>query len=181
MSWKRSDHQKMTELTFGPTKRAGFLLVSTLLILSVLLIAGFGLLTSQEARYAAVGRSAEIAQAKAMAMAGLEDCRLKIQNDMNFPPEMGPGQTSFSYKESLPLPTVPATLANYQVLIDTSHAIPPYLVIVVTSIGSMGPDNRPTAQYSLKAEIDISEVIRGSATPNPKYCKFTHIEDESSI
>jgi hypothetical protein len=76
---------------------------------------------------------------------------------------------------------VPATLANYQVLIDTSHAIPPYLVVVVTSIGSLGPDNRPTAQYSLKAEIDISEVIRGSATPNPKYCKFTHIQDESSI
>jgi Tfp pilus assembly protein PilX len=163
------------------TKRSGFLLISTLLILTVLLVAGFGLLTSQEARYAAVGRSAEIAQARAMAMAGLEDCRLKIQNDASFPPEMGPGQTVFSYKESMPIPTVPPTLANYQVLVDTSHAIPPYLVLVVTSIGSLGPDNRPTAQYSLKAEVDISEFIRGSSTPNPKYCKYTHIEDESSL
>lgn len=161
------------------------------MVLMILLLTGFGLLTSQESRYAAVSRTAEVTQAKALALAGLEDCRLKLQNDVRFPPNLGPKQVYFAYAETLDIPGPPVIRGNYQIIMDMTHytqqdpanptIVNPYQVIQITAIGTIGDPLRPTAQYRIKAEVDMSEVVRGTNNPNPEFCKFTHIEDESSI
>ena len=160
-------------------RRRGFLLITALLAVVVLLLLGFGLLGSQAARFRGTPRAAESAQARALAMAGLEDARAKLENDVSFPPApAGEGQDVFSYSERMDLP---GTLGSYTVILDRSHEGPPYQVLHITAIGSLGRPDLPTAQHTLKAELDLSPVVRGTSNPNPRFFRFTHLEDESSL
>ncbi len=160
--------------------RRGFLLVVSLLFVIMLLLLGMGFLGSQAARHRASKRSAEMAQARALALAGLEDARAKLENDLRFPPPpSGPSQNEFSYSEKLPLPD--GTDGTYSVLIDRSYEGAPWEVLEVTSTGSIGPPETPTAQYSFKAELDVATFVRGTANPNPELFNYTHIEDMSSL
>jgi len=160
-------------------ERRGFLLITALLSVVVLLLLGFGLLGSQAARFRGVTRAAESAQARGLAMAGLEDARAKLENDVSFPPApSGEGQFLFTYSERLDLP---GTMGSYTVIVDRTHEGPPYQVLHVTAIGSLGRLDLPTAQHTLKAELDLSPVVRGTANPNPRFFRYTHIQDESSL
>lgn len=161
-------------------KRRGFLLVTSLLFVIMLLLLGMGFLGSQAARYKGARRAAQSAQAKGLALGGLEECRVKLERDVNFPPPpSGPNQFLFTYSERLDFPD--GTPGSYTVIIDRTYEQPPYQVWTVTSIGSVGPPDTPIAQYTLKAELDVAEQVRGAATPNPNLFHYTHIEDQSSL
>lgn len=160
-------------------KPRGFLLITALLSVVVLLLLGFGLLGSQAARFRGVTRAAESAQARALAMAGLEDARTKLENDVSFPPApAGVGQNVFSYSERMDLP---GTMGSYTVIIDRSYEGLPYQVLHITAIGSLGRLDIPTAQHTLKAELDLSPTVRGTSNPNPRFFRFTHVQDESAL
>lgn len=160
--------------------RRGFLLITSLLFVIVLLLLGMGFLGSQADRYKAARRAAQSAQARALALAGLEDARAKLENDLNFPPPpSGPDQNEFSYSERLDFPD--GTPGSYSVLINSTWQDEPYRVLVVTSTGSVGPPDIPLAQYTLRAELDLSEFVRGTSNPNPSFFRYTHIEDKSSL
>lgn len=160
-------------------KRRGFLLITALLSVVVLLLLGFGLVGSQAARFRGVTRAAESAQARALALAGLEDARAKLENDVSFPPApAGAGQNIFSYSERMDLP---GTAGSYTVIIDRTHEGLPFQVLHITAIGSLGRFDIPTAQHTLRAELDLSLTVRGTSTDNPRFFRYTHIQDESSL
>lgn len=152
-------------------KRRAFLLLTSLLLGVVLLLLGMGFISSQADRYGGVKRAAETAQARALAIAGLEDARVKIQNDIQFPPPMAAGQTTFSYGEVLDLGD-PPILGHYNVVIETAYNQDPTFVLLVTSTGSIGDPNAPDAQYRIRAEMDMN--------PAGRYCHFSHWEDDGA-
>ena len=136
---------------FALRPRRGFLLLVALLVLISLLLLGMGLMSAQTARYRGVNRSQEAAQAFQLAQAGLEDVRLKLEVDTNFPPNPGDDQPLFNFAEDVQIGTT--TIGSYEVVLDRSHEVPAYQLLHVTSIGTVGPKERPIAQRILKAEL----------------------------
>lgn len=171
------------------TRQRGILLVTALMVCIVLLLIGMGLLGSQASRYEAARQSTYISQARQLALAGLEDARMKLEMDINFPPPPGPQQELFSYSELLVNDPDPNRWGTYTVVVDMTYANdipypPPTTVtghyIAVTSVGTVGPTIKPIAQYRLRAEIDNQESGRppvAGLTTN-RFFRYTHIEDE---
>jgi Tfp pilus assembly protein PilX len=162
-------------------KKRGFLLITSLMITVILLLLGMGLLGSQSSRYEASKQSVYTSQARQLALAGLEDARIKLELDVNFPPPPGPGQVRFSYSESLELPYDPPVAGTYTVTVDMTHADDTGAYIVVTSVGSVGRPTEPVGQYRLRGEIDN----QFSGRPNNshgiqrnRFFRYTHIQDE---
>lgn len=162
-------------------RRRGFLLITSLMITVILLLLGMGMLGSQSSRYEASKQSAYSSQARQLAVAGLEDARIKLELDVNFPPPPGPGQVRFSYSESLELPYDPPVTGTYTVTIDMTHADDAGRYITVTSVGSVGNPTEPVGQYRLRGEIDNQP---GGRPNNPhgiernRFFRYTHIQDE---
>lgn len=194
-------------------RRRGFLLVTGLLVVIVMLLIGMGLVGSEASRYRAALRTSESGQARQLALAGLEDARAKLEMDCQFPPppaagpsgfaysagpydpSTGQSQPIFTYTETLPNPDTPPVNCTYSVTVDSSACTDrfwdqditksydssgPRQVIVITSIGTIGDPDQPTAQYQIRAELDCSLYTRvsGSTAPNPRYFHYTHITDD---
>ena len=166
------------------SKRHGFLVIMSLMFCIVLLLLGMGFMESQASRYKSVVYATQAAQARGMAMAGLEDARLKVQNDICFPPIFNSAssisgytfatadQHVFSYMETYALDNNSAGNGSYSVVVNTTYGIDPYLVYEVDSLGILGDPRAPTAVYHLQAEIDMN------TTRN--FCRYTHIQDDSA-
>lgn len=168
-------------------KQRGILLITALMVCIVLLLIGMGLLGSQASRYEAAKQSTYISQARQLALAGLEDARVKLEMDLNFPPPPGPGQDLFSYSETLVDDPEPSKDGTYTVIVDMTYATDltnPSMVtgryISVTAIGTVGPTIKPVAQYRLRGEIDNQESGRPpvSGITTNRFFRYTHIEDE---
>ncbi|MFN8613721.1 MAG: hypothetical protein U0931_39670 [Vulcanimicrobiota bacterium] len=170
-------------------KRRGVMVVVALLVLSLLLILGMGVLSSQQARYRAATRSSDSAQALCLAEAGLEDVRCKLEKDRQFPPRAADDQSSFSYSETLKNGTV--ELGSYYVEIDWRYDVAPYNILKITVIGCVGPRENPRAQRTLLAELRHIPNITTSSTapanppapPNPAGVVWTWVsmQDLSSL
>lgn len=157
-------------------RERAFLLITALLVSIILLLLGMGFVGSQADRYRGIKRSADTAKARALCIAGLEDARLKIQNDLRFPPPMAAGQTTFSFGEQLDVGAPPQP-GTYSVVVETAYnvdglPISPGRVLLITSTGSLGDPNDPVAQYQIKAELDMQ--------PGPNYCHYSHWEDQTA-
>lgn len=163
-------------------RRRGFLVITGLLVCIILLLMGMGLLSSQASRYSSSLRSAESSQARQLALAGLEDARIKLELDQQFPPPPAPGQPVFSYSEQVQIPATPAPVnGTYTVTIDQTYKPAPDEVLLITSIGAVGPIEQPIAQYRLTAELDLKEGGRptnGQGIPQNRHFRYTHIQDE---
>jgi hypothetical protein len=152
------------------------------MVCTMLLLLGMGFMGSQSNRYRSVVQSGQSAQARQVAMAGIEDARFKLQNDASFPPPPAvTNQTCFTYNEQLTLAagTPDAQPGSYQVLLETlywSYPLGPtgvdYHVYQITSIGTIGDPATPLAQYKLQAEVDMDS--------SRQYCHFTHFVDEGA-
>jgi hypothetical protein len=161
-------------------KQRGILLITALLVAVILLLVGMGLLGSQASRYDAAKQFSYTAQARQLALAGLEDARVKLEMDLNFPPEPGPGQEAFSYSETLF--KGPPNDGTYTVTVDFAYANDPNSAyIAVTSVGTLGDPIKPIAQYRFRAEIDnkLGGRPAGPSGINAnRFFRYTHIEDE---
>lgn len=133
-------------------QRRGMLVVVALLILGVALVAGIGLMSSQVANYRGVNAAVESAQALALAQAGLEDARLKLERDIDFPPPGDPGQLLFTYSEDVLIDGV--RVGAYRVSIDTSFESTDYDLLRITSTGLVGNSESPRAQRTLHLDLD---------------------------
>lgn len=162
------------------------LLVVALLVLGVALVAGMGLMTSQIASYRGVSAVEGAAQALALAQAGLEDARLKMERDYQFPPrgdgnfmeDTSPnaqGQTLFTYCEDVRVGG--KRFGSYQVSIDTSF-VTEYKFTRIISNGIIGPLEAPIAQRTLKVDIDTNV---GDASRNSSRYLPIKIEDMSGL
>jgi len=72
-------------------------------------------LTSSSGRYLAATHMLRASQARALAEAGLEDARVKLQRDCEFPPASSMEQPLYCYAEKL------GGAGVYQVRIDSTH------------------------------------------------------------
>lgn len=164
------------------SKNSGFLLVVALLIASIMLVSGLGIMSAQASRYAASARIALGVQARDAALSGFEDVRVKLDKDVRFPPPRfkSGGQYKFSYSEVLYNdPDGEKTSVSYGVVVDTelervvqpsnSPQIYKWGLYRITVTGFVGPRDDPVAQSMLYAEYDIGTG------------RFIRFEDRSSL
>lgn len=156
-----------------PTQR-GFLLIASLMITVIFLVTGLGVMSAQASRYQASAKVAEGMQARNAALSGLEDVRVKLAKDVQFPPRKSKirGQTKFAYGETLYDGGGDiSTQVTYSVVVDfelerqcqLNNPDPdlvqwlPYRwgVYRITVSGYVGPRDKPIAQSLLYAEYDI--------------------------
>lgn len=135
-----------------------FMLIVVLLVAALVMTLGLGYLSGNSPRYNASVYAKSSAQAKALAEAGLEDARVKLQKDPRFPPIGDATQTTFAYRETLQ--DLDGQLAgSYVVTLDWTYLVAPYYVVVVTSQGLVGPDPaKPTGNCVLHAEFDLRAI-----------------------
>ena len=93
-------------------------LVAVLLILALLVIFGLVMLSKESAHFEAARRDAFSAQAFELAMAGLEDARVKLDKDYHFPRSNGSEQVLLSYSEVVYDLDEVTELGSYRVTID---------------------------------------------------------------
>jgi len=142
------------------------MLLVSLLLTALIATMGLGFVTSRQLRYAGTVRAVNWGQAKALAQAGMEDARVKIERDLDFPPQRSEDQSKFSYRETL-TDSTGVNLGSYVVTIDLAHAGPPYHVLRVRSRGLVGPNPAlPTGTCTIYAEYDVRPV--DPVTPNPR-------------
>lgn len=153
------------------------MLATVLILLVLLLVAGIAFLGARVLQYRSSVDAASTAQALALAEAGLEDARVKLEKDYHFPPPGSDEQLTFTYTEDLPEVTSGAP-ASYEVTVDTTYTDPPYSLIQVTVIGTVGPRDKPLARRKLTAEYDVGVWDRQHPDqPNPTLGKFINLTD----
>lgn len=130
-------------------RRRAFVLVMVLLICSLLLTMGLGYLGSRVGQYQSSMQSVQAAQARAVARAGFEDARAKLNRDAAFPPAPGVEQNTFSYTETL-LDASGQPAGTYRVVIDSTYSAPPYSVLCLTCTGWAG-----AATHTYRAYLDV--------------------------
>lgn len=150
--------------------RRGSTLVLALLVASLLLVVGTATLLEHRSRYSARAAAALSVQAEALARAGLEDFRIKLERDPDFPPQDDVTHTVFSYTETI------AGVGAYQVTCDRSLAGAPWHMLLVTSAGWVGRAEEPQAQWILRGEVDLSPVERGTSNDNPRAYYFRMLD-----
>ncbi len=162
------------------SSRSGFTLMISLSLMLILLVLGIAFLYRRQAQYRAAAAAPYQAQARALCQAGLEDCRVKWQKDSHFPPRVSDDQLYFSYRESLP-DDLNQVVGSFTVTLDFRLVQPPYRLARVTSVGTVDTAGQPLAQHKIMAEFDLSEVVRGSTTPNPKYFQYINWKDLGNL
>ena len=132
----------------------------------MLVVFGMGFLGKRGPQYGASLAMARATQARALAEAGLEDARVKLDKDLFFPPPGDQDQLLFTYTEAVNDDFTGQLVGYYAVTVDTRWAADPLdppnpkhpSVITVWSKGLLGPDPlHPAAQSSLLMEIDVHE------------------------
>ena len=149
----------------------GFSLILCLLLGALILIAGAAMLTSQQEQYHWAELTRLGLQARALARAGLDDALIKLDKDVDFPPSTSLDQPRYTYTEEL-------GDGSYTVVLDASFREPPWQVLIVTSIGRVGPTEAPRAVRVLRGQLDLARQDRSSpAQPNRSYFKLITLEE----
>lgn len=155
------------------------MLVAALLLFSILLALGLGMMSAQSARMQLAQAQTKAIQAKALSVAAWEDVRVKLGKDILFPLPVE-GQSFFAYSEDVYTTVDGAEVyfGSYTVVIDisldstarqfadlasnTDVAIPEGL-FQITCIGKVGPRiQEPEAEREMYYEVDMKtfDVIR---------------------
>lgn len=140
--------------------RKAFSLILALLLTTLLLVLGLAFLMKQSHRYRLARLTAEAVIAKNLALAGMENTRVKLETDLLFPPPDDRYHDEYSYREEVTDLADPRVIGHYDVTIDRRWMEPPHEIIVVISEG------RPLdsfASYRIRAELDVS--IRAGRRP----------------
>lgn len=157
--------------------RRGFLIIAALFVLTVLLVLGMGLMSTQSARYRGTARLIEATQAHELALSGMEDARSKLALNPNFPPNPAEDQPVFNYAEDVVDSITGKTIGSYEVTIDTASNHPPYLIIRVTSTGTVGPRESPLAQRILRGELQRQY----GTTPATTLFRWVNLQDMGGL
>ena len=143
-------------------KRRGFSLITVLLLSSMLLVLAVAMLVKESHRYKGARLQVERAQARALAWAGIETVRARLDHDYTFPPvletELPPDQAAqrqYSFEEAVYAPDSNDIVGSYEVNVEMAWINKPYQILRVTSRGK--PANS-FATCKLRAEFDISDA-----------------------
>lgn len=168
-------------------RRRGSILVTVLLLLSVLFVLGIGFMYKRLEQYRAAVRSAHAAQARALALAGLEQVRIRLDKDPLFPLPGASDQNEFGFSEEV-LDGDGEPVGSFSVVVDSRYARQPYYLLVVTSTGqviSADPNGEALARRSLRVELDLAPDLvageRAAAEPvaysNSRYWEIVSVTD----
>jgi hypothetical protein len=152
--------------------RKGFTLVLTLLLSTLLAVMGLAFLGKRALEYGSVPKVQSQAVAQALAEAGMEDVRVKLEKDPFFPPITGYLQESYTYSEDLLDPEDGSYVGSYTVSLNLQRKEQPYRIMRMLSIGSAGPRLSPVARYRIYAELDVANEERGGSGPNSQLFRF---------
>lgn len=161
------------------TSQRGSLLVAALMLFSILIALGLGLMSSQAARMRLAQSQTGALQAKALCQAAWEDVRVKLGKDILLP-RPAVGQSFFAYSEDVyhRVGGQQEYFGSYTVVIDlTLNAIRPENtglgvntdvdipegILQITCIGKVGPRTQePEAERVMYYELDMTtyNVIR---------------------
>lgn len=153
----------------------GSLIVAALLLFSLLLALGLGLMSSQSARMRKAKAQTEGSQAKQLCLAAWQDVRVKLGTDILFPPPAT--RESFGYSEDV-FDSSGEFYGTYTVVLDIRYdrytrdsanlAVPSqgnlaqgiYLITCTGKIGERGFE--PRAERTIYYELDMTtfNVIR---------------------
>lgn len=137
-------------------RRRGSALVVTLLMSLCILALALGLFEQSKELYRGASDLTAGERARAIAWAGLEDARLKLAMDPDFPPRLAVDQNRFSYGE--PFDELDGSpLGFYQVELDTTWS-QTHRVMRVGSVGLLGSLDNPLARVRLTADLDLEEA-----------------------
>jgi hypothetical protein len=154
-------------------RRRAFLLLLSLLLTTLLLVVVLGFLGARSMEFASTTRIQQSAIAQALAEAGMEDARVKLEKDLFFPPINGFNQVHFTYTEELTDPDTGVLAGTFTVTVDTRRRASPYSVFLVQALGCAGARTNPTARYQIYAEVDCSITNRATgASPNPRLFRY---------
>lgn len=128
-----------------------------LLLTTLLLVLGLGLLTRKATQYSGV-RSAELSkQALFLAQSGLEDALLKLGKDRTFPPPSPQEQSLYTYSEDVYSADGSTLVGRYRVDIDKTLAVKPSYVLQIRARGLVGTSPQtPGSQRTINAELDLN-------------------------
>ncbi len=139
-------------------RRRGFLLVLSLMVTILIAVIALSLLGVRRGSYASSRAVAEAAQARALAVAGLEDLRVKLAKDPFFPTGIGDEQVVFSYTETVStLASPPVKVGSYQVTVNRAHRDAPQKVLRVESVGVVGDFHAEAPRFTIYAELDLRD------------------------
>jgi hypothetical protein len=164
----------------------GSVLIVVLILLMVLFIMGMTLLgiKSTQAKSAMLMKYAVVA--RYIAEAGMEDARIKLIKDLDFPPRSSGSEHLFTYEEELQYPG-DSVIGEFVVTIDTSRNDPALSslydsTILVTSMGIVKDERGNTrARHRIKATMDTSPVNRYGPGANPCRYKFVEWQDHGYL
>jgi hypothetical protein len=158
----------------------GSAMIAVLLILSILLVLGIGLLSQKSYQYEEMRRANDASQARALAQAGMVDAKLKLLKDQGFPPARPHGETTFSYNEEV-TNFDGQVVGAYAVKVFTDASEEPFHVLRVESVGLLGGTSNPRARYQIYGELDIAPVVRNDTlkTVNPNYSRWHYFQEGS--
>lgn len=160
----------------------GFLLVFGLLVLILLFTLGLGFLGKQVDTYRAAEQAANSTLAYECAWAGLEEARVKIMKDRNFPPVGDEEQLVFAYSEVLMDLAETTPVGSYRVLVDSRWLEPPFEILRLEVVGSAGdPTDPATARRKLSVEVDMAENNRSGPGANPNLGRFMNFQDYGGL
>jgi hypothetical protein len=174
--------------------RRGSLIVAALLLFSLLLALGMGLMSSQSARMKVAQAQIKAVQARALCEAAWEDVRVKLGKDILFPLPVD-GQDFFAYSEDMYSDDDsgnPVVFGSYTVVIelkydstarqdddlsvDTEIAIPQG-IYGITCIGKVGKRTEPP-----EAESEMYyEILMTDKSDLSNSFSVIRVEDHSSL
>lgn len=139
--------------------RQGSLILS-LLLLSLFFLLCLGLLSRQPWLRQASNSALLESQARALALAGLDDARSKLIRDYQFPQRRDLEQRYLVYQEPV-TDLSDRPVGSFRVSIDHLYAAYPYLCYRISSWGLLGKE----ASYRIDAVFDLSPQRRATGVP----------------
>lgn len=162
----------------GRHRQQGMALIMALFLMILLAVCGMAFLSIQIAQRDATQSSMLSEQARQLALSGLHDARMKLTANYGFFNSLQQGQETYSYLEEI-RGADGSLWGAFEVTVDLEQVGKPYYLILVRSIGYVGPPGRPKAMRTLVVELDASPRARdGSGALNPDLFRVLWAKDE---
>lgn len=140
-------------------------IVPALLVIATFMVLCIGLLTRQPFRNQGAFQNLYQAQARQLAVSGVEEARLRLAGDVN------QALTSTTFSRLVSAASGGAPVGSYLVTLDATWVGPPYFVMRVESEGFLGSAVSPQARYVIQATVDVREEV-SPGLPNPDYLQL---------
>lgn len=148
--------------------RRGFL-IQSLLLIALLLVFCLGLLGRQPFAYSGAKQTSKMLQARQLALAGMEDVRVKLERDYQTR-QLGEVK-SVSYVEDIVSGS--ELIGSYHVTINQELQEPPFELLQIECEGLLGKDREhPESRVVISAVFDLCEKNRQGTGNNPNFFRF---------